>query len=92
MYIDLIETNNIKPTQQRQSWLDDPEITEYIFTNDSIPEEDDAESLTKFQKYYEIYKQGEHVGDIKVFYENEDDILKKRAQILMVVGNRNQGI
>ena len=92
MYIDLKETNNIQPTQERLSWVYDPAVNEYIFNSDPIPEEDETNNLTRFHKYYEIYQQGQHVGDIKVFYETEEDILKKRAQILMVVGNRNKGI
>ena len=51
-----------------------------------------SDYLTSFYKFYEIYETDNHVGDIKIFYETEEDIFKKRAQILMVIGDRNKGI
>jgi RimJ/RimL family protein N-acetyltransferase len=90
----LKETRELQINEERESWVSDPQIREYIELRDagSMDLNQDTSSLTNFNRYYEIYKNDSHVGDIKVFYDNEDDIFNKRAQILMVVSERNQGI
>jgi RimJ/RimL family protein N-acetyltransferase len=94
MILHLKETKELQNNEERESWVSDPQIKEYVELRDagSINLDDDNSSLTNFNRYYEIYKNNEHVGDIKVFYDCEDDIFNKRAQILMVVGERGQGI
>jgi RimJ/RimL family protein N-acetyltransferase len=94
MELQLKETKELVTNHERESWLNDPQINEYVMLRDagSISGEENGSSLTNFNRYYEIFNNDEHVGDIKVFYDTEDDIFNKRAQILMVVGERNQGI
>ena len=94
MILHLKETKELQTNEERDSWVSDPQIKEYVELRDagSINLDEDNSSLTNFNRYYEIYKNDEHVGDIKVFYDSEDDIFNKRAQILMVVGERSQGI
>jgi len=92
MQIELIEQKTIKPTITRRKWLEDAVINKYLLLEDTVSVKDGKNTLTNFQKYYEIYAGDRHVGDIKVFYETEDDIFEKRAQLLMIVGERNQGI
>jgi RimJ/RimL family protein N-acetyltransferase len=92
MELDLKETKSIETTDLRQHWVDDPNVSNYIyFEQGQAPEETDNH-LTSFTRYYEIFESGRHVGDIKVFYETEQDIMEKRAQILMIVGERGRGI
>ncbi len=92
MQIELIEQKRIEPTSTRRKWLNDPEVSKYLFLDENVSLQDGANLLKNFQKYYEIYEGDRHVGDIKVFYETEEDIFEKRAQILMIVGERSQGI
>jgi len=92
MLLDLKEASNIQVTSERKSWIKDPKINRYLVLRDKPPRNNKKAHLTNFEKYYEIYEVDRHVGDIKVFYETEEDILKERAQILMVVGKRNHGI
>ena len=94
MILHLIEKDDIQTNEERESWFSDPQIKEYVELRDagSIGKDEIETSLTNFNRYYEIYNNNRHVGDIKTFYETEDDIFNKHVQILMVVGNRNQGI
>ncbi len=92
MILELKETEQITPTPERKQWYNDPIVQDYLVFRDHADSEDDEQTLTHFRRYYEIYNDGRHVGDIKIFYANEEDIFKKRAQILMVVGERNNGI
>ena len=94
MILQLIEKDDIQTNEERESWFNDPQIKEYVELRDagSIGKDEIETSLTNFNRYYEIYNNNRHVGDIKTFYETEDDIFNKHVQILMVVGNRNQGI
>ncbi len=94
MILELKEKDQIQTNEERESWLSDPLVQQYVELRDvgSVRNDEDYGSLTNFNRYYEIYNHDHHVGDIKVFYETEDDIFYKRAQILMVVGDRNKGI
>ena len=92
MILHLKEKENLDINDERNTWLEDPLVTEYVEIRDAGNIEDTDSLLTNFNRYYEIYNHDIHVGDIKLFYETEDDIFNKRAQILMVVGKRNQGI
>jgi RimJ/RimL family protein N-acetyltransferase len=92
MLLDLKEASAIRVTSERKSWIKDPKISRYVVLRDKPPRNNKKSNLTNFEKYYEIYEVEKHVGDIKVFYETEEDILKERAQVLMVVGKRNHGI
>ena len=94
MYMDLglKETEQISLTSQREEWTKDPEIKKYIYFQEIQPEKKDSNALTDFQRYYEVYDHDKLVGDIKIFYENETDILLKRGQLLMIIGKRNNGI
>lgn len=92
MQLELVEQNTINPTPARRKWLEDPAVSKYILLEDDVSLKDGANQLVNFQKYYEIFVGDRHVGDIKVFYETEEDIFEKRAQLLMIVGERNQGI
>jgi RimJ/RimL family protein N-acetyltransferase len=92
MLLDLREAASIQATAQRKSWVKDPQVNQYLVLRDKPPRKKRNPNLTNFEKFYEIYELEKHVGDIKVFYETEEDILNKRAQILMVVGKRNHGI
>jgi RimJ/RimL family protein N-acetyltransferase len=92
MEIVLKPTDQIELTPTRESWLADPEINEYVCIRDKHPREYDTNSLTNFDRFYEIFEKEKHVGDIKVFYETEADIFEKRGQILIVVGERNRDI
>lgn len=92
MTLELKELKSLDLNQERLDWSDRPWITDYVELRDSSDPQDSEKSLTDFNCYFEIYQQNRHVGDIKVFYENEEDILQKKAQILMVVAERNQGI
>jgi len=92
MILELKETEQITPTPERNQWYNDPSVQDYVVFRDHGDPEDEEQTLTNFHRYYEIYNEGRHVGDIKIFYASEEDIFKKRAQILMVVGERNNGI
>ena len=94
MILELKEKDQIQTNEERESWLSDPLVQQYVELRDvgSVRNDEDNGLLTNFNRYYEIYNNDHHVGDIKVFYETEDDIFYKRAQILMVVGDRNKGI
>jgi len=92
MFLELKETEKIIPTPERVQWFHDPQVKDYVVFRDKPDPEEDGQTLTNFRRYYEIHTNGRHVGDIKIFYANEEDIFKKRAQILMVVGERNSGI
>jgi len=92
MDLDLKETEQIDNTSQRQKWIEDPEINKYIYFQETQPEQKDINALTDFQRYYEVYDRDKLVGDIKIFYETETDILQKRGQLLMIIGERNNGI
>jgi RimJ/RimL family protein N-acetyltransferase len=92
MILELKETEQITLTPERNQWYNDPGVQDYLIFRDHAAPEDEEQTLTHFRRYYEIYQEGRHVGDIKIFYANEEDIFKKRAQILMVVGERNIGI
>jgi len=92
MILELKETEEITPTPERKQWYNDPDVQDYVVLRDQEDPDEDGQSLIPFRRYYEIYHEGRHVGDIKIFYANEEDIFKKRAQILMVVGERNNGI
>ena len=92
MDLDLKETQQIDDTSQRQKWIEDPEINKYIYFQETQSEQKDTNALTDFQRYYEVYDRDKLVGDIKIFYETETDILQKRGQLLMIIGERNNGI
>jgi RimJ/RimL family protein N-acetyltransferase len=92
MTLHLKEAKSIQATAERKSWVKDPQINRYLILRDKPNNNLHHDYLTNFEKYYEIYDLGRHVGDIKIFYETEEDIFKKRAQIIMVIGNRNRGI
>ncbi len=92
MDLGLKETEQISYTSQREEWTKDPEINKYIYFQETRPKQKDSNALTDFQRYYEVYDCDKLVGDIKIFYENETDILQKRGQLLMVIGERNNGI
>ncbi len=92
MQLELIETKKIIPTSTRRKWLNDPEVNQYVYLDENISLRDGANTLTNFQKYFEIYECDRHVGDIKVFYETEEDIFERRVQLMMIVGERNHGI
>lgn len=86
--VHLKETKKIIFSSERSTWIDDPQVSNYIYFSESEPDE----PLTAFKRYYEIYEDNRLVGDIKVFYDSEQDIMQQRGQILMVVGERNRGI
>jgi len=65
-------------------------MTIWFSVNRPIPKEDE-QTLTHFRRYYEIIMTVGMSG-YKIFYANEEDIFKKRAQILMVIGEENNGI
>ena len=90
--LQLVEQKSIEPTRTRRDWQKDPVVNKYLKFEDGVSLKDGANQLINFQKYYEIYDHERHVGDIKVFYENEEDIFEQRAQLLMIVGERNRGI
>ena len=92
MTLQLKELKTIDLNQDRLEWSDRPWVTEYVELRDSREATADNEILSDFTRYYEIYQSDRHVGDIKVFYEDDKDIINKRAQILMVVAERNKGI
>ena len=92
MDLNLKETQEIELTQPRKEWTQDPEINQYIFFQETKPDRTDLNALTDFHRYYEVYERDKLVGDIKIFYENETDILQKRAQLLMIIGERNNSI
>ena len=92
MILHLKEKEAIDINDRRNTWLKDPSVNKYVEIRDAGISDDSEFSLTNFNRYYEIYNNDVHVGDIKLFYETEDDIFNKRAQILMVVGERSQGI
>ena len=92
MDLGLKETEQINYTSQRKEWTQDPEINKYIYFQETQPEQKDSNALTDFQRYYEVYDRDKLVGDIKIFYKNETDILQKRGQLLMIIGERNNGI
>jgi RimJ/RimL family protein N-acetyltransferase len=92
MILELKETERITSTPEREEWFRDPEVQNYLDLRDKPDPDEDGQTLTHFRRYFEIYNEGRHVGDIKIFYANEEDIFKKRAQILMIVGERNSGI
>jgi len=92
MHVSLKQAKRIELNSIRNRWIDDPIVSSYVFLNEKAPKENRSGDLTDFRKYYEIYEGQELVGDIKLFYESEEDILQKRAQVLMVVGERNRGI
>jgi len=92
MTIQIKETQYIDSSTDRLRWIRDPEIQSYVTLQDVGNSDRTANTLPNFQRYYEIFYQDEHVGDIKVYYDCEADIFDQRAQILMVVGERNQGI
>jgi len=92
MEIVLKPADHIELTPTRESWLADPEVNEYVYIRDKHHREYDTNSLTNFDRFYEIFEKEKHVGDIKVFYETEADIFEKRAQLLIVVGERNRDI
>ena len=92
MDLDLKEAVNIDYTPEREQWIEDPEIKKYIYFQETQPEQKDSNALTDFQRYYEVYDRDKLVGDIKIFYETETDILQKRCQLLMIIGERNNGI
>ena len=92
MDLGLKETEQISYTSQREEWTKDPEIKKFIYFQETHPEQKDSNALTDFQRYYEVYDHDKLVGDIKIFYENENDILQKRGQLLMIIGERNNGI
>ena len=86
MTLHLKEAKSIQVTSERKSWMKDPQVNKYLVLRKkpyTIPHKD---YLTNFEKYYEIFELGKHVGDIKIFYETEEDIFQKRAQIIMVIG------
>ncbi len=92
MDLNFKETDQINYTSQRKEWIEDPEINKYIYFQETRPEQKDSNALTDFQRYYEVYDRDKLVGDIKIFYETETDILQKRGQLLMIIGERNNGI
>jgi len=92
MQLQLKETTELVKSSEREHWIDDPYVSSYVTFREKNELSNDSEYLTYFKKYYEIYESQNHVGDIKIFYETEEDIMKKRAQILMVIGERNKGI
>jgi RimJ/RimL family protein N-acetyltransferase len=92
MNLNLKEAVHIDFISQRKEWIEDPEINKYIYFQETHPEQKDSNALTDFQRYYEVYDRDKLVGDIKIFYETETDILQKRAQLLMIIGERNNGI
>jgi RimJ/RimL family protein N-acetyltransferase len=92
MLINLKEAGSIQVTPERKSWVQDSQISKYLILRDKPKTDPKKDFLTNFEKFYEVYELDKHVGDIKVFYETEEDIFKKRAQIIMVIGKRNNGI
>ena len=92
MDLNFKETDQINYTSQRKEWIEDLEINKYIYFQETRPEQKDSNALTDFQRYYEVYDRDKLVGDIKIFYETETDILQKRGQLLMIIGERNNGI
>ena len=92
MLINLKEAGSIQVTPERKSWIQDSQISKYLVLRDKPKTDPRKDFLTNFEKFYEVYELDKHVGDIKVFYETEEDIFKKRAQIIMVIGKRNNGI
>lgn len=92
MLINLKEAGSIQVTPERKSWIQDSQISKYLVLRDKPKTDPKKDFLTNFEKFYEVYELDKHVGDIKVFYETEEDIFKQRAQIIMVIGKRNNGI
>jgi RimJ/RimL family protein N-acetyltransferase len=92
MLINLKEAGSIQKTPERKSWVQDSQISKYLVLRDKPKTDHQKDLLTNFEKFYEVYELDKHVGDIKVFYETEEDIFKQRAQIIMVIGKRNNGI
>jgi RimJ/RimL family protein N-acetyltransferase len=92
MLINLKEAGSIQVTPERKSWVRDSQISKYLILRDKPKTDPKKDFLTNFEKFYEVYELDKHVGDIKVFYETEEDIFKHRAQIIMVIGKRNNGI
>jgi len=92
MKLNLKEAEQIELTAGRQEWFEDPVLQNYIFFQESRNCNGDSDALTNFQKYYEVYERDHLVGDIKIFYETEEDVVQKRGQLLMVIGDRNKGI
>ncbi len=91
MNLNIKEIDELDFNYQREEWFADPVIKNFIYFRESNLATEDNQALTNFQKFYEIYEQDKLVGDIKIFYENEEDILEKRGQLLIVIGNRNNG-
>jgi RimJ/RimL family protein N-acetyltransferase len=92
MNLNIKETDHLNLTGQREEWREDPIIKNYIYFQESNPVTMDSQALTNFQRFYEIYERDQLVGDIKIFYETEEDIMQKRGQLLMVIGNKSNGI
>ena len=92
MDLGLKEKEQINYTPQREKWTNDPDIKKYIYFQEIHNNPKDTNALTDFQRYYEVYDHDKLVGDIKIFYDNETDILQKRGQLLMIIGERNNGI
>jgi RimJ/RimL family protein N-acetyltransferase len=92
MDLNLKETVQIDYTSQRKEWIEDPEINKYIYFQETQAKHKDTNALTDFHRYYEVYDRDKLIGDIKIFYETETDILQKRGQLLMIIGERNNGI
>ncbi len=91
MNLNIKEIDELDFNYQREEWFADPVIKNFIYFRESNQATEDNLALANFQKFYEIYEQDNLVGDIKIFYENEEDILEKRGQLLIVIGNRNNG-
>lgn len=92
MNLDLKETDRLDFTPQRKEWIKDTEVKSYIFFRENHSHYKDVDALADFQRYYEVYDRDKLVGDIKIFYETENDIVQKRGQLLMIIGERNNGI
>ena len=92
MTIQIKEARYINSSTDRLRWVRDPEVQSYVTLHDAGNSDRNTNTLPNFQRYYEIFYHDKHVGDIKVYYDCEADIFDQRAQILMVVGERNQGI
>jgi RimJ/RimL family protein N-acetyltransferase len=92
MSVTVKEVDKFIINEKRYRWLTDPDIDRYIgFSEDPVL--GDVQKIDKnVERHFELYKNDEHIGDIRFKYADENDKKLKRAEFYIIVGVRNSGV
>jgi RimJ/RimL family protein N-acetyltransferase len=90
--IEIKEVKEFKVTKDRVRWYSDEDIERYIGFSDKMKFGEIHPLDPEKERHFEIFFDGDHVGDVRMIVQNENDQKLKRAELIIIVGRRNAGI